>query len=65
MKVMLVAFVSAVILAAGAGFLLNSRVQETADERFVGAGTELRHSEAGSNLVGKNWSGLNFPSATQ
>jgi len=64
MKVMLSAFVAAIILAAGAGYLLNSRFQKTADERFVGSGVELRHSEAGSNLVGRNWSGLNVPSAT-
>jgi len=64
MRVMLSAFVAAVALAAGAGFLLNSQFQETADERFVGAGAELRHNEAGTNLVGKSWNGLNFPAAT-
>jgi hypothetical protein len=63
MKVMLSAFLCAIVLAAGAGMLLNSSFQETADERFTSAGAELRHAEAGSNLVGKDWSGWNTPTA--
>ncbi|PZU89753.1 MAG: hypothetical protein DI527_15615 [Chelatococcus sp.] len=59
MKVMFSAFALAIVVAAGAAFVLNSEFQVTADERFVGAGAELRHSEAGSNLVGPDWSGLN------
>lgn len=63
MRVMLFAFAVAVALAAVAGYVLNTEYQVTADERFVGSGTLLRHNEAGSNLVGKNWTGLALPSA--
>jgi hypothetical protein len=65
MKVMLSAFALAILLAVGAGYLLNSGYQMTADARFVGSGAQLRHNEAGYNLVGKDWSGLNRQSATQ
>jgi len=61
MRVMFSAFALAIVLAAGAGFVLNSEFQETADERFVGSGASLRPDEAGSNLVGKTWTGLNTP----
>lgn len=61
MKIMFSAFALAAIMAVGAGVLLNSQFQTTADARFVGSGAELRHNEAGSNLVGKNWNGLNRP----
>jgi hypothetical protein len=63
MKVMISAFLCAVALAAVASMLLETTFQETADVRFTSAGAELRHAEAGSNLVGTNWNGLNFPSA--
>ena len=49
------------MVAAAAAFVLNSEFQVTADERFVGSGAMLRHNEAGSNLVGQDWSGLNNP----
>lgn len=65
MKVMLSAFVVAIMVAASASFILNSEFQMTADERFVGSGTLLRPHEAGSNLVGPNWTGLNRPSPKQ
>ena len=61
MKVMFSAFALAIMFAAGAAFVLNSEFQVTADERFVGSGAMLRHGEAGSNLVGSDWSGLNRP----
>lgn len=64
MKVMFSAFAVAILLAAGAAFVLNTEFQVTADERFVGAGTLLRGREAGSNLVGPNWTGLNTPAAS-
>ena len=63
MKVMILAFVLAILGAAGADFVLNSRYQVTADNRFAGPGAQLRGTEAGYNLVGKDWSGLNRPSA--
>jgi Tfp pilus assembly protein PilV len=63
MKVMISAFLCAIGLAAVAGMLLNSTFQETADVRFTTAGAELRHAEAGSNLVGTDWSGWNVPFA--
>jgi hypothetical protein len=59
MKAILAAFAIALVLAAGAGFFLNSGLQQTADARYVGSGAVLRHGEAGSNLVGKDWSGVN------
>ena len=59
MKAILAAFGIAILLAAGAGFVLNSELQTTADARYVGSGAVLRHGEAGSNLVGKDWSGIN------
>lgn len=62
MRVMLFAFAVAVGLAAVAGYVLNTEYQVTADERFVGSGAQLRHNEAGSNLVGKDWNGLALPS---
>lgn len=61
MKVMLSAFAVAIMVAASAAFILNTEFQETADERFIGAGAVLRPNEAGSNLVGPNWTGLNTP----
>lgn len=61
MKVMFSAFALAIMVAAAAAFVLNSEFQVTADERFVGSGAMLRHNEAGSNLVGQDWSGLNNP----
>ncbi len=64
MKIMLSAFAVAIIVAGGAAFILNSEFQTTADERFVGSGAVLRPHEAGSNLVGPNWSGLNTPART-
>jgi Na+(H+)/acetate symporter ActP len=63
MKVMISAFALAIVIAVGAGYLLNSSYQMTADARFVGSGAQLRHNEAGSNLVGKDWSGLNRQSS--
>lgn len=59
MKVMLSAFALAILVAAGAAFVLNSEFQVTADARYVGSGAVLRYNEAGSNLVGQDWSGLN------
>lgn len=64
MKAMICAFAVAILFAAGADYILNNRYQKTADVRFVGAGTQLRGNEAGTNLVGKDWSGLNRPSST-
>jgi hypothetical protein len=64
MKAMLLGFAVAIVLAAGAGTLLNTSLQTTADARFVGSGAQLRHSEAGSNLVGKDWTGIGRPSST-
>jgi hypothetical protein len=61
MKAMLLAFAAAIIIAVGAGTLLNSTYQSTADARFVGSGAQLRHSEAGYNLVGKDWAGIGKP----
>jgi hypothetical protein len=65
MKVMLSAFALAIAIAAGAGLILNSEFQETADERFIGSGTSLQPNEAGHNLVGKDWTGLNAPSKSK
>jgi hypothetical protein len=62
MKVMLFAFTAAIVLAIGAGLLLDTTFQKTADQRFVTAGAHLNHGEAGSNLVGADWSGLGRPS---
>jgi hypothetical protein len=64
MKAMLLASAAAIVIAVGAGYLLNTTYQATADARYVGSGAQLRGSEAGYNLVGKNWSGWNTPSAT-
>jgi len=61
MKVMLSAFAVAILIAVGAGYLLNTGYQMTADARFVGSGAQLRHNEAGYNLVGKDWTGINEP----
>jgi hypothetical protein len=61
MRVMLSAFVLAIVVAVGAGFVLNSEFQATADARFVGSGASLRPNEAGYNLVGKDWTGINEP----
>lgn len=61
MGVMFSAFALAILVAVGAGFALNSEFQVTADERFVGSGAMLRPNEAGYNLVGKQWNGLNSP----
>jgi hypothetical protein len=63
MKVMLSSFALAIVLAVGAGVLLNSEFQTTVDERFVGSGALLNHNEAGANLVGPDWTGLNRPGA--
>ena len=63
MKVMFSAFAVAIILAASAGYLLNADVQMTAYERFVTSGAHLNsRTEAGTNLVGTDWSGLGRPS---
>lgn len=64
MKAILAAFGIAILLAAGAGFFLNTGLQTTADARYMGSGAVLRHGEAGSNLVGKDWSGNNRASST-
>ncbi|QCI67917.1 hypothetical protein [Phreatobacter stygius] len=61
MKVMLLGFLVAIVLATGAGMLLNATVQTTADARYTGAGAQLRHNEAGNNLVGRDWSGISKP----
>lgn len=61
MGVMFSAFVFAILVAVGAGFALNAEFQVKADERFVGSGALLRPNEAGYNLVGKQWTGLNAP----
>ena len=37
----------------------------TADARYVGSGAQLRGVEAGYNLVGKDWSGINTPTTTR
>ncbi|SEF87280.1 hypothetical protein [Bosea lathyri] len=65
MKVMLSAFAVAILLAVGAGTLLNTTFQQTADQRFTTTGAKLNHGEAGSNLVGQDWSGLARPSTTE
>jgi len=64
MKAMFLGFAVAIVLAAGAGALLNTTYQSTADARFVGSGALLRHGEAGTNLVGKDWTGLGRPTST-
>jgi len=61
MKAMILAFVAAVAIAAGAGFVLNSNYQMTADARFATTGAQLRGNEAGYNLVGKTWDGMARP----
>jgi hypothetical protein len=65
MKAIVLAFAAAIVIAGGAGYLLNSTYQMTADARFVGSGAQLRGSEAGYNLVGKSWDGMNAPTATR
>jgi hypothetical protein len=65
MKVMLSAFVVAILLAIGSGTLLDTSFQQTADQRFATGGAKLNHGEAGSNLVGEDWSGLAQPSKTE
>ncbi len=65
MKAMLLASAVAIVIAAGAGYLLNTTYLTTADARYVGSGAQLRGGEAGYNLVGKNWSGINTPSTTR
>jgi hypothetical protein len=59
MKAMVLAFAAAILVAVGAGYVLNAGYQQTADSRFVGSGAQLRGGEAGYNLVGKDWSGIN------
>jgi hypothetical protein len=54
MKVMLSAFAVAILMAAGAGAVLNAEFQTTAGARYVGSGAKLRPNEAGTNLVGKD-----------
>ena len=54
MKVMLLAVVAAVVLGAGAAFVL-SQSQETAYEAY--ATTGARVGDPGHNLVGPNWTG--------
>ncbi|MGU9982293.1 hypothetical protein ACJ4V0_19845 [Phreatobacter sp. HK31-P] len=65
MKAMLLASAVAIVIAAAAGYLLNTTLLMTADARFVGSGTQLRGTEAGYNLVGKDWNGLNTPTVTR
>ena len=54
MKVMLLAVVAAVVLGAGAAFVL-SQSQETAYEAY--ATTGARVGDPGHNLVGPHWTG--------
>lgn len=61
MKAMILAFAAAIVIAIGAGFVLNQSYLQTADSRFVGSGAQLRGGEAGSNLVGPDWSGTARP----
>ena len=65
MKAIVLAFAAAIVIAVGAGYLLNTTYQTTADARFSTTGAQLRGSEAGYNLVGKSWDGLNAPTATR
>jgi hypothetical protein len=65
MKAMLLASAVAIVIAVGAGYLLNTTYLMTADARFVGSGAKLRGTEAGYNLVGKDWSGNHAPTTTR
>ncbi|AVO44495.1 hypothetical protein [Phreatobacter cathodiphilus] len=65
MKAIVLAFAAAIVIAVGAGYLLNTTYQTTADARFSTTGAQLRGSEAGYNLVGKSWDGMNAPTATR
>lgn len=65
MKAIVFAFAAAIVIAVGAGYLLNTTYQTTADARFSTTGTQLRGTEAGYNLVGKSWDGMNAPTATR
>ncbi len=65
MKAILLASAAAIVIAVGAGYLLNTTYLMTADARYVGSGAQLRGVEAGYNLVGKDWSGLNAPTTTR
>lgn len=65
MKAIMLAFAVAIVMAVGAGYLLNTSYQQTADARFVGSGAQLRGSEAGYNLVGKSWDGMGKPTTTR
>jgi hypothetical protein len=61
MKAMILAFVAAVAIAVGAGYVLNTSYQMTADARFATTGAQLRGHEAGTNLVGSRWDGMGRP----
>lgn len=65
MKAIMLAFAAAIVMAVGAGYLLNTTYQQTVDARFVGSGAQLRGTEAGYNLVGKSWDGMATPSVTR
>jgi hypothetical protein len=65
MKAIVFAFAAAIVIAVGAGYLLNTTYQTTADARFSTTGAQLRGTEAGYNLVGKSWDGMNAPTATR
>lgn len=56
MKTIYLSMAVALMLAVGAGLLLNASYQQTASVRFVGSGADVR-GDAGYNLVGKDWSG--------
>lgn len=61
MKAMILAFAAAIVIAVVAGWVLNQSYLQTASSSFVGSGAQLRGGEAGSNLVGPDWSGTARP----
>ncbi len=53
MKMIVSSLVIAIVIAAGASFVLNSSFQKSAETAFVGSGADVRDS-AGHNLIGHN-----------
>jgi hypothetical protein len=53
MRIIVLAFVTAIVIAGAAAGLLESKYQSTAYDAFATVGTRV--GEAGHNLVGKDW----------
>jgi hypothetical protein len=60
MKVIIASALAALVLGAGAAFILNT-IQEPAFEAYATSG--VRVGEPGENLVGRTWSGNPDPNA--